>query len=85
MNVFDTLRDMKFVPCKADPDLWMRDAGHCYEYICVYVDDIMAMMALQWCITLGRFDIVVGVMTMSRFRAAPREGHMKRLQYIWVI
>ena len=35
--------------------------------------------ALQWCIKLGRFDIAVGVMTVSRFRAAPREGHMKRL------
>ena len=22
----------------------MRDAGHCYEYVFVYVDDIMAMM-----------------------------------------
>ena len=29
---------------KADPDLWMRDAGHCYEYVSVYVDDIMAMI-----------------------------------------
>jgi len=170
---------MKFVPCKADPDLWMRDAGHCYEYVCDYVDDIMAMMvdpenffkelediygyklkgvgllsyhlggdfyhypdgtlvwgaktymkrmldnykqmfgdtprpyslpvekddlpelddspkidqtgiklyqsligALQWCTTLGHFDIAVSVMTMSRFIAAPREGHIKRLQHI---
>ena len=32
--------------------------------------------ALQWTITLGRFDIAVGVMTLSGFRAAPRLGHL---------
>ena len=39
--------------------------------------------ALQWCVTLGRFDIAVGVMTMSRFRAAPRKGHIERLGRIY--
>ena len=34
----------------------------------------------QWLITLGRFDIACSVMTMSRFRANPREGHLKRLK-----
>ena len=29
------------------------------------------MGALQWLITLGRFDIATAVMTMSSFRAAP--------------
>ena len=176
----DTLRDMDFFPCKCDPDLWMRDAGDTYEYVCVYVDDLMAIMkdpqaffdaltgkyqyklkgvgepayhlggnfsrnadgtlvwgartyiqrmmenyklmfgqmpykahsplvsgdhpetdetpelgpdgiriyqsmigALQWCITLGRFDIACAVMTMSRFRTAPRKGHFQRLQRIY--
>ena len=36
----DTLRDMRFVPCKADPDVWMRKAKGHYEYIAVYVDDL---------------------------------------------
>ena len=27
-------------PSLADPDLWYRDAGNCYEYLCVYVDDL---------------------------------------------
>ena len=29
---------------------------------------------LQWLVTLGRFDIHAQVTTMSRFRAAPRQG-----------
>ena len=33
---------------------------------------------LQWLVTLGRFDIHAQVATMSRFRAAPRQGHMDR-------
>ena len=175
----DTLRNMGFFPCKSDADLWIRDAKDCYEYVCVYVDDLMAIMkdpqeffnlltdkyqyklkgvgepkyhlggdfardpdgtllwgaksyikrlmenykttfgdlpkqyssplehgdspeldtsvevgpedqqiyqsligALQWCITLGRFDIACAVMTMSRFRIAPRKGHLERVKRI---
>ena len=37
----------------------------------------------QWPISLGRFDIACTIMTMSRFRAAPREGHMKRMKRIY--
>ena len=40
----DTLRDMGFVSCKMDPDLWIRRKDDHYEYICVYVDDLMAIM-----------------------------------------
>jgi hypothetical protein len=39
--------------------------------------------ALQWSISLGRFDIATAVMTMARFRAAPRVGHLKRLKHIY--
>jgi len=38
---------------------------------------------LQWLVSLGRFDIYSAVATMSRFRVAPREGHLKRLQRIY--
>lgn len=44
-----TLREeMKFVPCKADPDVWMRKATkangfHYWEYILVYVDDVLVI------------------------------------------
>ena len=38
---------------------------------------------LQWLITLGRFDIQAQVITMSRFRAQPRKGHLDWLKRIY--
>ena len=38
--------------------------------------------ALQWAVSLCRFDIHCAVMTMGRFRAQPRKGHLERLQRI---
>jgi hypothetical protein len=38
---------------------------------------------LQWAILLGRFDIQTATMTMSRFRTAPRQGHLNRLKRIY--
>ena len=31
---------MGFNPCKAEPDIWMRDQGQDWEYIRMYVDDL---------------------------------------------
>ena len=39
--------------------------------------------ALQWAITLGRFDTHVAVTTMSGFRVAPQQGHLERLKHIY--
>jgi Reverse transcriptase (RNA-dependent DNA polymerase) len=176
----DTLREMGFIPCKSDPDVWMRNAIDHWEYVCVYVDDLAIMMkdpaqffkdikaiggynlkgtdeiryhiggdffrdtdgtlcygaktyinrlkvtferlfpgeklhpfksplepndhpeldqtpeldeegiakyqsligALQWAVSLCRWDIHQAVMTLGRFRAAPKEGHMKSLKRI---
>jgi len=39
--------------------------------------------ALQWLISLGKFDIFSAVMTMSRFRVDPKEGHLSRLKRIY--
>ena len=39
--------------------------------------------ALQWIVTIGRFDILTAVMTMSGFRVAPRKGHLERLKRIY--
>ena len=39
-----TLSKEGFVPSKADPDLWLRKGKNCYEYICVYVDDLLVVM-----------------------------------------
>ena len=38
---------------------------------------------LQWAVTLGRIDIACATMTMSRFRPAPRVGHLDRLKRIF--
>ena len=37
---------------------------------------------LIWLAGLGRFDIAIHVMTMSRFRQQPRIGHLERLKKI---
>jgi hypothetical protein len=176
----DILRQVGFVECKAEPDIWMRDKGDHYEYIAVYVDDLMILSkdpqgivdifekdysftvkgtgpvdyhlgcdffrdkdgtlcyaprkyiekllftyeklfgtkpkqyrtplekgdhpeldttallddaqtriyqsligALQWVVQIGRFDVTTSVMTLSRFRAAPRFGHMLRVKRIY--
>ena len=38
------LQNFGFIRSFADPDVWMRDAGDCYEYIVVYVDDQIVAM-----------------------------------------
>ena len=38
--------------------------------------------SLQWAVSLGRLDITTTVMTMSGFRANPREGHLVRARRI---
>ena len=176
----ETLRSMGFKPSKNEPDVWLHPAGNHYEYICVYVDDLLIMMkdpekftnelqsaphnyilkgvgpptyhlggdfyrdedgtlcwgaktyvkkmvatyeslfgeppkeytapldkddhpeldlseelddhgikqyqsligAMQWSISLCRFEISTAVMTLGRFRVAPRKGHMDRVKRI---
>jgi Reverse transcriptase (RNA-dependent DNA polymerase) len=179
-KLYDTLRDIHFVPSKADSDVWMREKNGLYEYIAVYVDDLAIVSknpqaivdvlqtkyslklkgvgpisyhlgcdfmrdsdgtlsygprryiekmlsgyetmfgeqprtfssplekndhpecdesellspeditkyqsmigALQWAISLGRFDIATAVMTMGSFRIAPRIGHLTRVKRIY--
>ena len=40
-RISDVLRDMGYVPSTADPDVWMKDMGNYYAYLCAYVDDII--------------------------------------------
>ena len=40
---------------------------------------------LQWLVTLVRLDIHAQVTTISRFRSAPRKGHLERLHRIMVM
>jgi hypothetical protein len=41
------------------------------------------MGALQWLVTLGRFDVHIAVSTMSSYRVLPRQGHLERLKRIY--
>ena len=34
------LKKLEFLPCKSEPDIWMRKSHNIYEYIAVYVDDL---------------------------------------------
>ena len=177
----DTMRELNFFACKAEPDIWMRKNGNVYEYVAVYVDDLAIAMkdpkefisilegkykfktkgsgplsfhlgmdfsrdndgtlcitslkyiekmignyeklfgelpkhnvtsplekgdhpelddselldtkgieiyqsmigALQWAVTIGRFDINTAVMTLSGFRIAPRRGHLDRAKRVY--
>ena len=37
---------------------------------------------LQWAVSIGRFNIATAVMTMSKFRSAPKSGHLSRVRRI---
>ena len=39
--------------------------------------------ALQWVVSIGRFDIQTSVMTLSSFRSSPRRGHLDRVKRIY--
>jgi hypothetical protein len=39
--------------------------------------------ALQWVIQIGRFDITTHVMTLSRFRVAPRQGQLDQVKRVY--
>jgi hypothetical protein len=38
---------------------------------------------LQWLVALGRMDVFISTMTMSRWRTMPRKGHLERLKRIF--
>ena len=37
---------------------------------------------LQWAVTLGRYEILAHVMSMSRFRLTPKVEHIERMKII---
>ena len=39
--------------------------------------------AMQWAISIGRFNIATAVMSLSSFRVAPRIGHLDRCKRIY--
>ena len=53
----------------------------CYEE---QITKYMSMITqLQWAITLERYDILAQVMSMSRFRLAPKIGHLDRMKRLY--
>ena len=43
------MTEMNFISCKADPDVWFREATKSdgtdyYQYVLLYTDDILAIM-----------------------------------------
>jgi hypothetical protein len=40
-RLHDVLRDLGFTPPMAEEDIWMKDMGDHYNYIAVYVDDLL--------------------------------------------
>ena len=69
-----TLMDKNDHPELDDTELLTRESIQHY---------ITMIGQLQWLVTLGRFDIHTQVSTLSRFRSAPRKGHLERLQRIY--
>ena len=50
------------------------------------IKNYMSMIGqLQWATTLGRYDILVHVTSMSRFRYAPKSGHLERMKIFFDI
>ena len=50
------------------------------------ITNYMSMIGqVQWAITLGRYDILAQVMSMSRFRVAPKIGHLERMKRLYVL
>ena len=48
------------------------------------ITKVMCMIGqLQWTATLGRYGILAHVMSMSRFRLAPKVGHIDRMKRIY--
>jgi len=39
--------------------------------------------SMQWAVSIGRLDITTAVMTLSGFRAAPRQGHLDRARRVY--
>ena len=47
-HLAETMNDLAYKPCKADPDVWMKpqtkpDGTKYYEYVLIYVDDVLAI------------------------------------------
>ena len=44
LKFVEKLRNMGYLSCKADHDLWMRDRGDNWECVAVMVDDLLVFI-----------------------------------------
>ena len=63
------------MPSGSEPENLIRLANEdlITKYMCM-------IGQLQWAVTLGRFDILAHVMSMSWFRLAPKIGYIERIK-----
>ena len=40
-RIHDLMLELNFTPCKADPCVWLREMENKYEYIAIYIDDLL--------------------------------------------
>ena len=40
-RIHDIMLQLNFRPCKADPYVWLREMKDKYEYVAIYVDDLL--------------------------------------------
>ena len=41
--------------------------------------------SMQWAVSIGRWDTQTAVMTLSSFRAQPRQGHLDRAKRVYIV
>ena len=68
-------------PLKKNDHLELDNLELCNEE---QITKYMCMIGqLQWAVTLGRYDILAHVMSMCKFRFAPKIGHLERLKRLY--
>jgi hypothetical protein len=75
------------LPAKKSSPREERDSPEIDQFTELDVDGISLYHALieelQWAVTLGRFDIMVTVLSMPHYRANPHVGHLERLKRVF--
>jgi hypothetical protein len=75
-NLFDTEPTKQLNPAEPNDHPEIDSSPECGHEDRRTFQQLIGM--LQWCITLGRYDLMPIVPILSRFRAAPRVGHLER-------
>ena len=57
-RIHDIMLQLGFSPCKADPCVWLKEMKTKYEYIAIYVDDLLiasdkTQQIMRWTTTIS--------------------------------